>query len=61
MVGMERVEKRGARKLDREQVKELLELDSQGVTYKVLAEKYGVSVNTIGNTVRRELNKCKSL
>ena len=58
---MERVEKRGARKLDREQVKELLELDSQGVTYKVLAEKYGVSVNTIGNTVRRELNKCKSL
>ena len=58
---MERVEKRGARKLDKEQVKELLELDSQGVTYKVLAEKYNVTVRTIGNTVRRELLKCKSL
>lgn len=58
---MERVEKRGARKLNIEQVKELLELDAQGVTYKVLAEKYSVTERTIGNTVRRELKKCKSL
>ena len=48
----DRVEKRGAKpKLSLEQIREIITLDDS-MTYLQIADKFGVSKNTIGNIIR---------